>query len=126
MDKGALLQEQREVQRKRALEEHKRMTRLFREDRFEFERQRREAVSKLIESAPDPQLRRKLWDMQERWEQRMQSAGSPHNRLVLARAFFWDHVVNHWLPALNQFAASLKELNTVATPMPNPNRDSSL
>jgi len=126
MDKGTLLQEQREARRKRALEEHKKMSRLFREDRFEFERKRRKAIRELIDSAPDPELRRKLWEMQERWDQRMQSAGSPHNRLVLARAFFWDHVVNEWLPSLNKFAATLKRLNKVAAPGPNPRRDSCL
>lgn len=113
MNKFAFLQEEREIRRKKALEEHRRMSRLFRENRFEFERQRREAIKSLIESAPNPELRKRLWEMQARWDQRMQSAGSSHNRLILAEAFFWDFVVNQWLPTLTQCANTLRRSDSV-------------
>lgn len=109
MSNPALLQEERETRRKKALEEHRRLSRLFRENRFAFERQRRDAIRELIESAPDPELRERLWQMQKRWDQRMNSAGSPHNRLVLAKAFFWDHVINHWVPALTAVSDSIAQ-----------------
>ncbi len=110
MSNAAPSQEEKEVRRKKALEEHKRLSRLFREDRFAFERHRRHAIKNLIESAPDPELREKLWQMQEQWDQRMKSAGSPHNRFVLAKALFWDHVINRWLPALRDAADSMAQV----------------
>ena len=104
MNKFGFIQEEREIRRKKALEEHRKMSRLFRENRFAFERQRRESIKSLIESAPDPKLRKRLWEIQARWDQTMRSAGSPHNRLVLAKTLFWDYVLNKWLPTLTHFA----------------------
>jgi len=109
VDKCEFLQEQREIRRKKALEEHRRMSSLFRENRFAFERQRREAIKKLIESVPDPGLQKRLWETQARWDRIMKSAGSPHNRFVLAKALFWDHVINNWVPALTAVADSTAE-----------------
>ncbi|RLB42107.1 MAG: hypothetical protein DRH12_06505 [Deltaproteobacteria bacterium] len=97
-------QGKRHLQRERALEEHARLSRLYREDRFAFERWRLDTIKRLIQSAPDPGLRKKLWELQARWDQRMNSAG-PHNRLVLAKALFWDHVLNRWLPTLQEFSS---------------------
>ena len=99
----------REQRRKRALEEHQRLSRLFREDRFAFERQRREAIKNLIESAPDPEVRKRLWELQARWDQRMKAAGSAQNRLALAKVLFWDHVLNKWMPKLQEFSSGHAE-----------------
>lgn len=96
-------QEEREARRKLSLESHERLSRLFREDRLAFERERRRMIREVIESADDEPLRGKLLDLQGTWDKRMKGAGSEHNRFVLAQAFFWDHFHNTWHPALKQF-----------------------
>ncbi len=100
-------QQDREERRRKALEQHERLHRLFKEDRFAFERWRRQAIEEVINSAPDPELRAKLWKQQEDWERRMKNAGTPQNRLVLAKTFFWAHFFEKWMPAIEEFQQTL-------------------
>ncbi len=101
-------QQEREERRQKALKEHQRLHRLFKENRFAFEKWRQQAIKDLIESAPDPQLRAKLWKQQEEWDRRMKGAGSHQNRFVLAKTFFWAHFFEKWMPAIEEFRHLLK------------------
>jgi len=101
-------QQKREQRRKKALEEHQRLHRLFKEDRFAFEKWRKQAIRDLIESAPDSELRAKLWKQQKEWDRKMKGAGSPQNRFVLAKTFFWAHFFEKWMPAIEEFRQLLE------------------
>lgn len=92
--------EEREKIREQALETHRRRCRLFEENRFAFELERKRAIREVIDSAPDPELRKKLEAWQASWDMKMRHAGSPHNRFTLAQAFFWDHFFEDWLPTI--------------------------
>ena len=96
--------EGREERRAASLENHQRLHRLFVEDRLAFERERKRAIDDLIESVKEEDQRERLREQQAQWDKRMRHAKSHHNRLVLAQTFFWDHIVNHWLPALREFS----------------------
>ena len=94
--------DQKEEREKAALKEHKRLSKLFKEDRFRFELERRDVIADVINSAPDEELREKLRSMQATWDRRMKSAGSAHNRYVLAQSFFWEHFHEKWHPAIKK------------------------
>lgn len=104
-------EEGREEREAAALENHQRLHRLFVEDRLAFERERKRAIDDLINSVEEEGQRERLRDLQALWDKRVKHAGSPHNRFVLAQTFFWDHLLNNWLPAvrqLNEAASGLK------------------
>lgn len=94
--------EKTEERKRAALEKHERLSRLFREDRLAFERERRKMIQEVVESAGDEALKRKLLDFQSRWDKRMKGAASEHNRFVLAQSFFWEHFHSAWQPAVTR------------------------
>jgi hypothetical protein len=106
---GLMWEEEREKRRKESLENHERLSRLFREDRLSFERERRKAIRELIDSAPDEEQKKRLWDLQNSWDKKMKGAGSAHNRFVLAQVFFWDHFHNVWNPEIQKLNSMLNE-----------------
>jgi hypothetical protein len=99
-----------------ALENHSRLHRLFLEDRLAFERERKRAINDLINSVEEEGQRERLREQQALWDKRMRHAGSPHNRLVLAQTFFWDHLLNSWLPAMRQFGEAANGVKRLRTP----------
>ncbi|MBN1106498.1 MAG: DUF3135 domain-containing protein [Deltaproteobacteria bacterium] len=94
--------EDKEKRRKEALQRHESLHRLFKDDRLSFERERRDAIHELINSVEDEDTRKRLWDLQNRWDKRMKGAGSAHNRLVLAQTFFWEHFHEVWTPGIQK------------------------
>jgi hypothetical protein len=104
-------QEGRKKREAVALENHRRLHRLFVEDRLAFERERKRTIDGLINSVEEEGLRARLREQQGLWDKRMKHAGSSHNRFVLAQTFFRDHLLQNWLPALrrlNEVASGLK------------------
>lgn len=93
-------EEKQEKVRKEALEEHARLHKLFKEDRFAFELERKRMINEVINGAKDEKQREKLRAMQESWDRKMKKAGSAHNRFVLAQHLFWEHVNKVWNPAM--------------------------
>ena len=85
-----------------ALEEHERLSRLFKENRFMFELERKKILERNIKRIQKKNLRNDLKEMQDQWDRIMKNAGSPHNRFVLMQTMLWDAVQNQWLPALNK------------------------
>ena len=85
-----------------ALRRHRYLSRLFRENRFEFERERKRMIKEVIDGADNDELRERLIQLQSRWDSRMKEAGSPHNRFVLAKTFFWEHFFEVWYPEITR------------------------
>jgi len=100
---------EKEKIKKEALEKHARLSKLFKEDRFAFERERKRMIDNVINSAEDEDLRQALKALQADWDRKMRGAGSRHNRFVLAQTFFWDHFHEKWYPAVQKFNALLND-----------------
>ena len=96
--------DKKEEREKAALGRHARLSALFRENRFLFELERKRMIAAVIDGAPDEALRTELRSFQESWDSKMKSAGSEHNRYVLAQAFFWEHFHERWQPALREIS----------------------
>ena len=85
-----------------AIAEHDRLSRLFRENRFMFELERKKIIAANLNRIKNQALKEELEEMQDRWDRIMTHAGSPHNRFVLMQTMLWDAVQNQWLPALQR------------------------
>jgi hypothetical protein len=92
------------------IEEHDRLSDLFRNDRVSFERERRRLIHAVIDRSTTVTGKRRLINLQERWDRILKHAGSAHNRFILIQMLFWDQVNNRWLPALNGYQRDLKSL----------------
>jgi hypothetical protein len=99
---------EKDKREKRALEKHARLSRLYKEDRFAFERERRRLIDEVISSAGDEKLRGRLRSFQESWDRKMRGAGSGHNRFVLAQRLFWEHFQETWQPNIQKLNAIIK------------------
>ena len=106
-------QEDKENRKRLSLERHSRLSKLFREDRLAFDRERKRLIEEVIQSASSEERKEKLRALQASWDKRMRGAGSAHNRFVLAQTFFWDHFHNSWLPAIQMFESVLKKKQIV-------------
>jgi len=107
MEYPGLLAEKAERE-KRALEKHARLSRLFKEDRFAFERERRRLIDEVISSAGDEKLRGRLRSFQGSWDRKLRGAGSEHNRFVIAQRLFWEHFYEIWQPNIQKLNAIIK------------------
>lgn len=92
---------------KEALERHARLSRLFKKDRFAFERERKRMIDEIICNVKDEDQACTLRDLQAKWDKRMKNAGSNHNRFVLAQALFWEHFHETWHPTLVKYNSML-------------------
>ncbi len=99
--------EEKEKREQESLKKHARLSRLFREDRFSFERERKKMIEEVINSAPNEDSRTRLRLLQASWDKKLKGAGSPHNRIVLAQTFFWDHFHEVWNPAIQALNRTL-------------------
>lgn len=99
--------EEKEKRERESLRKHARLSRLFKEDRFAFERERKQMIEDVINSATDEDCKNRLRSLQDQWDRKMKNAGSDHNRLILAQTFFWDHFHEVWNPAIRAFNMAL-------------------
>ncbi len=97
----------KEEREQKALKRHALLSKLFREDRFTFEMERRRMIEEIIESAEDEEQRCALRDLQAGWDRKMKGAGTLQNRFVLAKTFFWEHFHNVWHPAIEEINRKL-------------------
>jgi hypothetical protein len=109
---GSTWEGEKEKRRNEALENHDRLSKLFKEDRFSFERERREQIRALIDCVQNEKQRERLRELQYRWDKRLKGAGSPHNRWVLCQSFFWEHFHEVWNPAIQGFSRLLSDRST--------------
>ena len=103
-------EEERITIKKNAIERHERLHKLFIENRFAFEIERKKMLDEIIESAADEDQKKRLRTIQESWDEKMKKAGSKNNRLILAQHLFWDHVENIWNPFIQECSRELKGL----------------
>lgn len=103
-------EEERKKLNKKAIEQHERLHKLFNENRFAFEIERKKMLNDVIENAPTETQKKRLRAIQDSWDNKMKKAGSKHNRLVLAQHLFWDHVENIWNPFIQECSKELKSL----------------
>jgi hypothetical protein len=101
-------QEEKEKRAKEALERHRRLSNLFRENPFAFELERKKMIEEVIAGVDEAGQRKRLRALQGRWDKRMKGAGSSYNRFVLAKMLFWDHFNQDWHPAIQKLNARLK------------------
>lgn len=101
-------EEEKEKRTEESLRWHARLSKLYREDPFAFEREKKRMIDEVINSAEDEKQREKLKALQNAWDKKMKGAGSKHNRFVLAQSFFWDHFHETWYPTLQKFNGTLK------------------
>jgi hypothetical protein len=90
----------RQERQRKALENHARLSRLFKEDRLAFQREQKRMIDELINSIEDEKQRNRLRAFQESWDKKMREAGSKHNRFVLAQTLFWEHLHKIWNPTI--------------------------
>ena len=101
------MKERRERRSEAALEEHSRLSKLFKEDRLSFEREKKRMTDEITNSAGNDEQKKRLRAIQESWDRKMRKAGSEHNRFVLAQHLFWEHFNNIWNPAIQEFSRDL-------------------
>ena len=92
----------RKKREKEALERHARLSKLFKENRFAFELERKRMIDEVINSTDNEEQKKNLRTLQKKWDKRMKGAGSRHNRFVLAQTFFWEHFHEVWHPAIKK------------------------
>ena len=85
-------EEGKEEREKQALDFHERLSRLFKDDRLAFERERRRLIKEAINQGRSAEEKQKLQALQDSIDKKMRSAGSEHNRFVLMQKLFWDQV----------------------------------
>ena len=95
-------EEEKEKIEEEALAEHDQLSRLFREDRFAFEREKKRMIDEIINSANDEAEKNKLRALNDSWDRKLKNAGSRHNRFVLAQSLFWEHFHEVWQPTIEQ------------------------
>ena len=103
-------EEERETVNKKAIAQHERLNKLFNENRFAFEIEKRKMINEIIDSARNEEQKERLMAIQESWDNKMKNAGSKHNRFVLAQHLFWDHVENIWNPFIQECSRELRSL----------------
>lgn len=89
------------------LEEHDRLSRLFKENRLTFERERKHLIDKTINRCRSGTRRHHLGDLQRGWDRLLMHAGSEHNRFVLIQMLFWNQVRDVWAPSLDSYEKNL-------------------
>ena len=103
-------EEERKAAEDQAIAEHKRLHKLFSNNPFAFEIERRKMINEIIESARSKDQKNKLRAIQKSWDNKIKKAGSKHNRFVFAQSLFWDHVENIWNPFIQQSSKELSNL----------------
>lgn len=99
----------KEKRERESAERHAGLSKLFKENRFAFERERKRLIDEVINGVEDERRRESLRALQASWDKKMRGAGSKHNRFVLARTFFWEHFHEVWVPALKGLSAALEK-----------------
>ncbi len=78
--------------KKKWIEDHDRLSRLFVEDRLSFERERKRRIADTIQNSLSETRRPRLINLQKKWDSILRHAGSDQNRFVLIKTLFWNQV----------------------------------
>ena len=104
-------EKEREKSRKEALENHERLHKLFVENRFLFEQERKKMIDEVINRAKNEKQKEELKTLQKSWDDKMKKAGSNQNRLVLAKYILMKHMEEVWNPSIQEFGRILKRIS---------------
>jgi len=115
---GLKWEKEKEKREKESLEKHARLSKLFKEDRFAFERERKRMIDEIINSVEDEDQKDRLRVFQESWDKKMRGAGSRHNRFVQAQTLFWEHFHETWHPTIQKFNFLLNSKQIIKTRNP--------
>ena len=119
IDYGKVKMGRRKGKREReSLEKHTGLSKLFKEDRFAFERERKRMIDEIINSVEDEEQRNRLRAFQDSWDKKMRGAGSRHNRFVQAQTLFWEHFHETWQPTIQKFNFLLNNKQSIKNPNP--------
>ncbi|MBN2060273.1 MAG: DUF3135 domain-containing protein [Deltaproteobacteria bacterium] len=102
---------EKEINRKEAIENHERLHKLFVENRFLFEQERKRMIEEVINGAKSEKQKDELKALQKSWDDKMRKAGTNHNRLVLAKHILMKHIDEVWNPSLRELSKSLKQIS---------------
>jgi len=111
-------EEEKEKREKESLEKHARLSKLFKEYRFAFERERKRMIDEIINSVEDEEQKNRLRAFQESWDKKMRGAGSRHNRFIQAQTLFGEHFHETWHPAIQKFNFLLNNKQGIKNPNP--------
>lgn len=102
-----------EKRRKEAFsKEFDRLAKLYKENRFAFEIERKKIIDHEIDSLPcSEKQREKRREEQKNIDRMMKHAGSVENRMSLIQSIFWHHMVNNWQPAIQEYNRNLTLIN---------------
>lgn len=95
--------------KEKSLQDFDRLSRLFAEDRFSFEQERKRLIEDTINECKSAALRSLLWDLQYKLDTVLKHSCSEQNRFVLMKMFFWDHIHNVLIPSLSGYDRALRK-----------------
>lgn len=98
------------IHEKQAEAFHEKMSRLFTENRFLFELERKKLIAQAIEAAEGDGQKTVLKQIQGNLERILNNAGSEHNRFVLMQMLFWDGVNQSFRPLINRLTRCDKRM----------------
>ncbi|HFC76991.1 MAG TPA: DUF3135 domain-containing protein [Candidatus Moranbacteria bacterium] len=106
INKNLFTEEAQKRRREEALEKHRYMAKLFREDRLAFERERKRLIREVINNAQSQELKEELTELQAVIDKRMKGAKNKYNRLIIIRMMLMDQVNQKFLPLLRGFQSA--------------------
>jgi len=104
-------EDKKKIWKQNSQDEHEQMSRLFRENRFSFELERKKKISACINNAPNLKKKEELQEIQNNIDRILNNSGSEHNRFVLMQMFFWDQVKGQFNPRLKDYKEKLDSLD---------------
>ena len=104
-------EKEREESHKEALENHERLHKLFVENRFLFEQEKKRLTEEVINNAKSGKQKEKLNTLQKSWDDKMKKAGSNQNRLVLAKHILMKHMEEVWNPSIKELGETLQRIS---------------
>jgi len=79
----------------------KELRKLYKENRFLFEIERRRMINEFISNAPE-EYQRQLYKLQAKWDKAMRGASNKHDRFILAQTLFYEQI-EKFRSAINSF-----------------------
>lgn len=86
--------------RKNAEKEHKRLSDLYRENPFCFEKEKRRLIREVIDSAPE-YMQEDLKEFQKKIDEELKKGGR-QNRFAVIQSLFWNHFFDVWKPTFDE------------------------
>jgi hypothetical protein len=112
-------EDRKKIWKQNSQAEHEQMSKLFRENRFSFELERKKQISACINNARNQEKKEELQRIQNNLDRILNNSGSEYNRFVLMQMLFWDQVTGKYSPLLNSLKVNLDSKNIEKSSMDN-------